>query len=144
MPQAGAVEIKDVVRSEPPPPPPVSAPAAPSASFAEARREPRQIIEIEVAVVADAKEYLGITENLSSGGVFVATYSLRPIGSKVAVELAIPGGEPFAVDGVVRWLRQSNGEYWPGIGVQFETVSAEQDARIRKFLATREPMFYDG
>jgi hypothetical protein len=29
------------------------------------------------------------------------------------------------------------------MGVQFEGVSAEDEAKIRKFLSVREPLFYD-
>lgn len=148
VPQSKPVEITEaeIVKSDPPPPiTPVMAPspAAESKSFAESRREPRHFVELEVNIGSESNFYLGFTENLSSGGVFIATYSLKAIGSKVEIALTLPDGAVLTMPGVVRWLRQPSGEGWPGIGVQFEKVSAEDEARIRKFLSLREPMFYD-
>jgi uncharacterized protein (TIGR02266 family) len=148
VPQAKPVEFleAEVVKSEPPPPiTPAMAPspAAEAKSFAESRREPRHFVELEVNIGSESNFYLGFTENLSSGGVFVATYALKPIGAKVEVALTLPDGATLTMPGIVRWLRQPSGEGWPGIGVQFEAVSPEDETRIRKFLSLREPMFYD-
>lgn len=142
--KAVAIVDPDVLKSDPPPPPPVATPVAPAASFAEMRREPRHLVELEVTVTADATTYLGFTENLSSGGVFVATYAQKRIGSKVTIGITLPDGEAIEVPGVIRWMRQpSGGEGWPGIGVQFEAVPPQHEERLRKFLSRREPLFYD-
>ena len=53
------------------------------------------------------------TENLSSGGTFVATNRELPIGTKVHLVLSFPGLlEAISIEGTVRWTRggQSDNE----------------------------------
>lgn len=46
------------------------------------------------------------TENLSSGGTFVATNRALPIGQLIKLVLSFPGLlEPIAIEGTVRWTR---------------------------------------
>jgi len=46
------------------------------------------------------------TENLSSGGTFVATNRELPIGTKIHLVLGFPGLlEPVSIEGTVRWTR---------------------------------------
>src|SRR4051794_34616834 len=46
------------------------------------------------------------TENLSSGGTFVATNRELPIGTQITLVLGFPGLlEPISVEGTVRWAR---------------------------------------
>jgi uncharacterized protein (TIGR02266 family) len=135
----GKVEVlhaTDIVSSEAPQ-------QAERPSFSELRKEQRQVVEIEVGISSQSNFYLGFTENLSSGGVFVATYARKPIGSRVEIALAFPTGEELRVPGVVRWQREASADGWPGMGVQFEALSPEDEAKIRKFLSVREPLFYD-
>jgi uncharacterized protein (TIGR02266 family) len=114
-----------------------------SGSWADARRAPRQVVELEVGMRSDSNLYVGFTENLSCAGVFIATYVLRPIGAEVEVSLTFEGGEALRVTGTVRWQRAPTPDAWPGIGVAFERLSAEDEGKIRKFLSMREPLFYD-
>ena len=44
-------------------------------------------IEIEVSLTSEAYFYVGLTGDVGTGGVFVPTYQLRPVGS--AVDVAI-------------------------------------------------------
>jgi uncharacterized protein (TIGR02266 family) len=89
---------------------------------------------------------MGFTENLSGGGVFIATHLIRPIGSSVEVNLSLPGTpEPLVLHGEVRWVREynsSSSDVWPGMGIRFEDLGQEQEALIRQFLQTREPLFF--
>ena len=145
--EADDVEAVEVVRSEPPTSTHEAATAGERAgereAWADTRVRTRHTVEIEVGIASESNFYLGFTENLSSGGVFVATYVTKPLGSKVEVALAFPSGEELRVPGVVRWLRDATTDGWPGMGVQFEGLSAADEAKVRKFLSLREPMFYD-
>ena len=48
------------------------------------------------------------TENLSSGGTFVATNRALPIGQQIKLVLSFPGLlEPIAIEGTVRWTRSA-------------------------------------
>jgi uncharacterized protein (TIGR02266 family) len=69
-----------------------------------------------------ADDLLGdYTENLSSGGTFVATNRELAVGTQITLVLGFPGlVEPIAVQGTVRWTRGENeiGEE-PGAGIEF-------------------------
>jgi uncharacterized protein (TIGR02266 family) len=143
----------EIVRSEPPRAPltsnaPSLPPLAPATSreresWSDTRDKKRQTLEIEVGISSESNFYLGFTENLSAAGVFVATYAVKPVGAHVDVALAFPNGDDLKVSGVVRWLRDATSDLWPGMGVQFDDLTPKDDAKIRKFLSLRDPMFYD-
>jgi len=146
-------ESVEIIRSDPPAAAQSDSPSSspPTAgdreSWSDTRNKKRHSVEIEVEVevgiASESNLYLGFTENLSAAGVFVATYVSRPIGAHVEVTLAFPSGDVLKVPGVVRWLREATTDGWPGMGVQFDSLSPEDDAKIRKFLLLRDPMFYD-
>ena len=60
------------------------------------------------------------TENLSSGGTFVATTRELPIGTEITLVLGFPGlVEPISVQGTVRWTRAADGDEEAGAGIEF-------------------------
>jgi len=88
------------------------------------------------------------TENLSSGGTFVATNRELPIGTKVQLVLSFPGLlEAIAIEGTVRWTRgtQSGNEVVApgeeaGAGIQFEAGTArDQLAGLIEKISRRDP-----
>jgi uncharacterized protein (TIGR02266 family) len=106
----------------------------------------RADVELEVTLESEHNFYLGLTENLSEGGLFIATHLLRPLGSTVAVTLKLPNSpEPIVTQGTVRWVRQysETSDTGPGIGVRFEHVSPEHTQIIREFVKARQPLFHD-
>ena len=56
---------------------------------ADARAYRRLCLELEVTLESDSNFYMGLTENLSDGGIFVATHAIQPIGTIVALTLRI-------------------------------------------------------
>jgi uncharacterized protein (TIGR02266 family) len=89
---------------------------------------------------------MGLTENLSEGGLFIATHQLQPIGTPVTVVLKVPNAaEPITIHGTVRWVRQysETSDTDPGLGVRFEQLPSEHTELIRAFLAARTPLFHD-
>jgi uncharacterized protein (TIGR02266 family) len=126
-------------------PAPIIVPAPPSSARAGARAEARHAVELAVDFASDSNFYVGFAENISAGGVFVATYILRPIGSIIDLRIRIAGEEDVVeLRGEVRWVREpsSSSDVWPGMGIRFEALSPADEARVRAFLATREPLFY--
>jgi uncharacterized protein (TIGR02266 family) len=110
-----------------------------------ARAEPRHRLELEVSICSESNFYAGFTENLSGSGVFVATYLIKPIGTPVTLDVQVPGlVKPMRLQGIVRWIRlpSANRELWPGMGVQFEALSAEAESVVAAFLEQREPLFF--
>jgi uncharacterized protein (TIGR02266 family) len=110
------------------------------------RRFERLGAELEVSLSSDSNFYVGFTENLSEGGLFVATYFTRPLGSKVEITVRIPGrAAALVLRGTVRWVRDYSptSDGYPGMGIQFDSLSASDQADVAAFLATRDPLFYD-
>src|SRR4029079_13862973 len=72
----------------------------------ERRRDTREPVTLFVEYEG-ADDLVGdYTENLSSGGTFVATNRELPIGTQIKLVLSFPGLlEPIAIAGNVRWTR---------------------------------------
>lgn len=110
------------------------------------RRYSRYAVELEVSMSSDHNFYAGFAENLSEGGVFVATHSLKAVGSVVELSIHLPGADaPVRMRGEVRWVREyrDGSEVPPGIGIRFLELGAEAVQAIGAFLSHREPLFYD-
>jgi uncharacterized protein (TIGR02266 family) len=110
------------------------------------RSLPRIAIEADVGFQSDTNFFTGFSEDISTGGIFIATFDHRPIGSKLAINFTLPDGHLVSALGVVRWLRDYNDtspDVHPGMGVQFTGLSEDDRGRIDSFLEKREPMFYD-
>ncbi len=123
------------------------------------RSSPRYAIQIGITLCGDNNFYMGLSENLSEGGVFIATQTVLEIGTVVRLQFSISTEDagPITVVGVVRWLRGQNAmaqdhnmftsteesHLRPGIGIQFAEVSPADEAKIREFFSLRRPDFYD-
>ncbi len=110
------------------------------------RRVQRVPIEADIGLQSDTNFYTGFTEDISAGGIFVATYNLLPLGSMVTISFTLPDGHLVVCKGRVRWHREHNeaaADISPGIGVQFEGLSPADQRAITHFLARRAPMFYE-
>jgi uncharacterized protein (TIGR02266 family) len=97
------------------PPPPAPAPAAAPA-----------LARIEYANDQElAADYL---ENLSQGGAFVRTASPAPVGTRLALEMKLPGGVELRAPATVAFARGN------GMGVKFE-LDADGEARLAAVIA---------
>jgi uncharacterized protein (TIGR02266 family) len=110
------------------------------------RRQPRFSVDLDVTMSSDHNFYAGFAENISSGGLFVATYVKRPRGDRMEIVINIPGRpEPIRAVGEVRWLRDysEHSNVPPGLGVRFVELPEDDAKIIDDFLKDREPLFYD-
>lgn len=106
----------------------------------------RASLAVEVTLAGDHNFFVGFSENVSEGGLFVATHSVREAGSRIALEFTLPGrDEPLHVFGVVRWVRVYNpdSDTPPGLGIQFVDLDDVVAAEIRAFVTQRAPIFFD-
>lgn len=120
--------------------------ADPEASDDSRRREYlRYKVDLDVSLGSDHNFYSGFAENLSAGGVFIATHLLRPVGEVVEICIHLPDGAEIRGHGEVRWVRIFNAESDtpPGIGVRFTELGAGCEESIERFLREREPIFFD-
>jgi uncharacterized protein (TIGR02266 family) len=108
-------------------------------------RAPRIEVRLGVDIESESNFYAGFTENLSECGVFVATHAPLRIGSTVDLWISLPHTAHIRARGTVRWQRHysESNETAPGMGIRFDSLSAEDTARIHEFAQTRAPMFFD-
>jgi uncharacterized protein (TIGR02266 family) len=107
----------------------------------------RVICKVDVTLESESTFYNGFTENISLGGLFIATYDTRPLGQKVSLHFTIPGkDEPIEVEGEIRWVREYNDmtpDIIPGMGIQFVDLEESDRMDIEAFVSVKEPLFYD-
>jgi uncharacterized protein (TIGR02266 family) len=87
-----------------------------------ARRTRRADLEVPVSFRSRGSWGTGVTKNISSGGLFVATIRSLPVGSRVVVRFTFPGDrEALEALGEVRWVRnfQDLDDRPAGVGLRF-------------------------
>jgi uncharacterized protein (TIGR02266 family) len=110
------------------------------------REHDRLDMELEVGIDTDHKFFTGFTQNISAGGLFVATHDVLPIGARFRLTFRIPGADrEFMPECEVRWVRQTDmGDGMSaGMGVRFVDMSPADEALIDDYISTRETLFYD-
>ena len=110
------------------------------------RQHARVSVNLGVTLRSDSNFYVGFADNISEGGLFVATHDLLPIGSAITLEFRLPGDdEPICIPAEVRWQRPvsdpENG-ILPGFGAKFLEVDSADQARLDDFISSREPLFH--
>jgi uncharacterized protein (TIGR02266 family) len=113
---------------------------------AEKRAVPRRGLEVELGFQSETNFFTGFTQDISTGGIFVATYDIPSVGTEVNVNFCLPGGPLMSLDGVVRWVREfndNNPEMAPGIGVSFERLHPADREAINAYLRENAPLFYE-
>jgi uncharacterized protein (TIGR02266 family) len=108
----------------------------------ERRSFDRVPVETEVSLGSESQFFAGLSGDVSTGGIFVATYRVLPIGAHVTVEFAL-GDRTISAKGTVRWIREARGDTEPGIGIAFDDLTAETRADIVAFCAHRAPLYHD-
>jgi uncharacterized protein (TIGR02266 family) len=106
-------------------------------------------LEVKVDLESDHNFYTGLTQNISSGGVFISTHHLRRIGDRITLKFTLPGSEKtLDVETEVRWIRENSallsaGVGGTGMGVRFINLTPEVQAAINAFVQSRESLYYD-
>lgn len=110
------------------------------------RTHERFSVELDVTVGSHHNFYVGFAEDLSTGGVFVATHTQKQTGVILDININLAGCErPIKGVGEVRWAREfrEGSSVPPGLGVRFVELEDGSEAMIEEFLKSREPLFYD-
>ncbi|MBW2735630.1 MAG: TIGR02266 family protein [Deltaproteobacteria bacterium] len=114
---------------------------------AEKRRERRYELKLDVTYFSEHNFFTGFAENISSGGIFVATYDPRPLGDVLDVLFTVPGlQEPSRARGRVVWLREHdplNPDSVAGMGLRFEEIDGCTTEAVNRFIQHRDPIFYE-
>lgn len=118
------------------------------------RVDPRYEVDFAISFVGGNNFWVGASQNLSEGGVFIASQHVLPIGTPVSMTFTLPDtDEPIVVTGIVKWLRAgsstegASSDWIPfvkaGMGIQFHALDAKAIAAIRVFTRRRSPEFFD-
>jgi Tfp pilus assembly protein PilZ len=127
--------VRDIY--EPPPPPPE----------AEKRTSPRQAYSAGLRFyVQEPHFFTGFARDISTGGIFVHTFSLPEIGDEVSVRFVVPLlGVEHEARAMVLWTRpEAPGRRFDdvGFGARFLSLPPEILASVDRYVRTHEPEFY--
>jgi uncharacterized protein (TIGR02266 family) len=113
------------------------------------RNHSRHAIAVEVTAQSETHFYTGFSQNISEGGLFIATYDTRPVGERFPVEFTLPtASAPLRCMAEVAWVREYRegadltGDSVPGMGLRFIGLGDDSRAQIAAFLEQREPLFF--
>ena len=104
--------------------------------------------DIQVGVASDHRLFVGLTANISTGGLFIASDEPFKKGDKVEVRFSIPGANHvFHKQATVCWTRPfdtSGGSHSKaGAGVSFDDLTDEEARILDAFLKVHDAIFYD-
>ncbi len=116
----------------------------PPAPDDERRYSRRVALDVDIGLHSETNFFVGLAEDISDGGLFVATYDLLPVGTALTIAMVLPGGRQLSLAGRVAWVRDPfDDEMSPGVGVRFEPLDPEDRRAIERFLGQRAPMFFE-
>jgi uncharacterized protein (TIGR02266 family) len=112
------------------------------------RASERFDLEVSVDLESDSNFYTGLTQNISAGGLFIATNAIRRIGDRITLKFSLPGQpEPLSVETEVRWIRENSAlnrvDGATGMGVRFVNLSPQAAQAIQQFIESRDSLYYD-
>lgn len=114
---------------------------------AERRINRRLSLEVQVDLFSDDTFFTGFTENVSEGGLFIATSAPFAIGDELDVRLTLMSTTPRTYRVVVRWVRPtvSSGGLPGGMGVQFLDLTEQERVALQHFVdsGVKETLFFD-
>jgi type IV pilus assembly protein PilZ len=113
----------------------------------ERRQEVRHRIVVNVTFESEHNFYTGLTQDLSSSGLFVATNNLLPEGERIHLKFTLPtSADPIELIAEVRWTRRDavrGGGGEAGMGLHFLSLSPRAKEAINAFLKRRDSLFVD-
>lgn len=80
----------------------------------------------------------GLTSDLSQGGIFLRTSDVKPVGTRMEMEVPIPGGKPVTVFGTVRSIRYQEGRP-VGMGIEFDELHDPALGVIQWLIRQHQP-----
>ncbi len=74
-------------------------------------------------------------QNISQGGLFIATETALPVSTAISLEFCLPESqEPIVVSGRVVWTVNGGPEQPSGMGIEFENLDDSGRHRIRQLM----------
>jgi uncharacterized protein (TIGR02266 family) len=95
----------------------------------EKRAHPRVPLVAKVDVGGEGHSFLAVAQDISAGGMRIATANPLPVGASLEISFILPGsGRTFRVRAVVRHVVEGS-----AMGVQFLDLSPDDKAALREF-----------
>jgi uncharacterized protein (TIGR02266 family) len=120
--------------------------AVPRGGEVQRRTQLRFVVSLDISLRSESNFWVASANNISEGGVFVATRELKPIGSQVEITIRLPAPHGLIWTlGEVRWIRETpaGAEAPLGMGIRFDSLSKEAQIAIHEFLGRRLPISID-
>jgi Tfp pilus assembly protein PilZ len=106
---------------------------------------PQWALSATVSLASEDCLYAGLSYDMSSGGVFVATFDPPPIGARVNLSLTLYDGSEFVVRGIVRWVRTaaiSTDGLPAGCGIEPKGLPVHALRALELLAQLREPVLW--
>ncbi|MCP4676868.1 MAG: hypothetical protein GY854_15405 [Deltaproteobacteria bacterium] len=106
----------------------------------------RAYLEARLEDCQENNFYTGFSGDIDSGGIFVSTYDVKPVDTRVAVRVGFPGGDVVSSFGVVEWVREYNPhlpDMAPGMGVRLTSLDGPSKKRINAHMRDHPALFFE-
>ena len=104
----------------------------------ERRGEDRREYYVGVHFGDEQLDRLGMSTDISQGGIFVAAHDPLEVGTRVELEIFLADREEsLTLEGVVRWRREQrddDSELEAGFGVEFEGLDETSSTRLEDLI----------
>ncbi|MCC6750929.1 MAG: TIGR02266 family protein [Deltaproteobacteria bacterium] len=110
------------------------------------REHVRTELQASVSLSSETNFYSGHMNDVSEGGLFVATREPQAIGTVLVVEFSLPDDElTIFVKGEVRWIREEGPgpEGVAGMGIRFLNLHEDDRQRIEAFVQKRATIVHE-
>jgi uncharacterized protein (TIGR02266 family) len=115
----------------------------PAGAASNRRGSERHPVAIELEFAQDSHFFTGLSQDISEGGIFVATYERLPIGTALSLTFETQTG-PVHARGQVRWVRDAEqGDARPGIGIAFTELTPAAVECIALYCSRQPPLYVD-
>ena len=110
------------------------------------RQNQRLRMEAKITLRSQTNFFMGFSENISEGGIFIATECPPAVGDIVEVDIPmVDGSTTITIKGIVRWYRMMADGEPSGCGVQFTDLPPGADKHLENMISLlqKEPLFID-
>ncbi|MBW1806712.1 MAG: PilZ domain-containing protein [Deltaproteobacteria bacterium] len=101
------------------------------------RRSSRIVLEAIVHYQIDGSEFINLSSNVSSQGIFIKNFSPPPVGTELRIKVQLPqdlGGVAVLLFGKVVRVVDGVGVDDRGMGVEFVSILADTQSAIKFFV----------
>ena len=106
----------------------------------------RPTLHITLGCDRNTNFFCGLDKDITSGGLFVATYNLLPVGRSVNLVATLPDRRVIVGSATVSFVRDHNDlhpETPPGMGLILNRLTAAARSQINEYMNAVEPIYFE-